>query len=171
MPSILSWSHAVLGSTPARWTAFVEQLPDELLRRPPLPGEWSAWECLHHLVETEQFVFPVRVRNFLEGRDLAAFNPEPGRHPEGVPGPQELARSFASIRQDSLKLLGSLQERDLARTARHEELGLVTLGQMLHEWAGHDLMHTVQAEQAMMQPFIQGCGPWLPYFTDHIAGK
>ena len=24
---------------------------------------------------------------------------------------------------------------------------MVTLGEMLHEWAGHDLMHTVQGER------------------------
>jgi hypothetical protein len=30
-------------------------------------------------------------------------------------------------------------------------------------------MHTVQAERAMMQPFIRGCGPWLKYFVDHLV--
>ena len=43
----------------------------------------------------------------------------------------------------------------------------ITLAELLHEWAGHDLMHTVQAERALMQPFIAGCGPWQPYFADH----
>ncbi len=28
-------------------------------------------------------------------------------------------------------------------------------------------MHTIQAERAMMQPFIAGCGPWRFYFLDH----
>jgi hypothetical protein len=28
-------------------------------------------------------------------------------------------------------------------------------------------MHTVQAERALMQPFIQACGPWQSYFIDH----
>jgi len=32
-------------------------------------------------------------------------------------------------------------------------------------------MHTVQAERALMQPFIEGCGPWRPYFRDHAAGS
>jgi hypothetical protein len=44
-------------------------------------------------------------------------------------------------------------------------------GNLLHEWGGHDLMHLVQAEQALMQPFIDGdgCGPWEVYFTQHKA--
>jgi hypothetical protein len=40
---------------------------------------------------------------------------------------------------------------------------------MLNEWAAHDLMHTVQAERAIMQPFIAGSGAWKVYFSDHIA--
>jgi hypothetical protein len=147
-------------------------LPDELLRRSPLPGEWSALECLKHLLDTEQFVFPVRVRCFLEGRDFSAFNPDAAdRKPDRILDPLEMARTFTARRRESLLLLAEVKEEDLARTARHEELGAVTLGQMLHEWAGHDLMHTVQAERAMMQPFIQGSGPWLPYFSDHVASK
>jgi hypothetical protein len=37
------------------------------------------------------------------------------------------------------------------------------------EWAGHDLMHLVQAERAVMQAFIPGSGPWRRYFSDHDA--
>ncbi|MBP2677512.1 MAG: DinB family protein, partial [Deltaproteobacteria bacterium] len=51
----------------------------------------------------------------------------------------------------------------------HQELGVVTLGEMIHEWAGHDLMHTVQGERAILQPFIDGCGPWKRYFSDHTV--
>ena len=66
-------------------------------------------------------------------------------------------------------MVQALQPGDLDRRVRHAELGPVTLSEMLHEWCGHDLMHTVQAERALMQPFIQGCGPWMKYFEDHIA--
>ena len=75
------------------------------------------------------------------------------------------------MRADSLALWDKLAESDLDRTARHSELGVVTLRELLNEWAGHDLMHTVQAERALMQPFIEGCGPWRSYFTDHIAAS
>jgi hypothetical protein len=39
------------------------------------------------------------------------------------------------------------------------------------EWAAHDLMHTVQAERAMMQSFILGSGTWRPFFLDHDVSK
>jgi hypothetical protein len=65
--------------------------------------------------------------------------------------------------------VGRLKPEDLPRTAMHPERGEVSLGELLHEWGAHDLMHTVQAERALLQPFIEGCGPWRPYFADHVA--
>lgn len=68
-------------------------------------------------------------------------------------------------------MLAEVSLADLSRQARHQELGIVSLSELVHEWAGHDLMHTVQAERALMQPFIQGCGPWQAYFRDHLVGR
>ncbi|MCL4507544.1 MAG: DinB family protein [Chloroflexi bacterium] len=161
---------SVLKTTPQRWQTLVETLPMELLSRKPAPKEWSALECLQHIVDAERYVLPVRVRAFLAGQDFPAFNPDRQGTKPGAQSPAELCADFISLRAASLALLGQLKPDDLQRTARHAELGVVTLEQMLHEWAGHDLMHTVQAERAMMQPFIRGCGPWKIYFTDHDAG-
>lgn len=164
--ALLSSIHSVLSITPARWLAITGSIPGELLSRPPAPGEWSALECLQHLLDTERYVFPARVRLFLTGRDLAAFNPDE----EGSSyqkSPAELAAEFASLRADSLKELAIVSQADLVLTARHSELGVVSLGEMLNEWAAHDLMHTVQAERALMQPFIASSGAWRVYFRDH----
>ena len=60
---------------------------------------------------------------------------------------------------------------DLSCTARHSDLGIVTLEELLHEWAAHDLMHTVQAERAILQPLILGSGPWRSYFKDHDVSQ
>ena len=53
------------------------------------------------------------------------------------------------------------------RKSRHQDLGPVTLEEMLNEWPAHDFNHTVQAERALMQPYIKGCGPWKEFFLDH----
>jgi hypothetical protein len=141
-------------------------LPLELLDRQPAPGEWSAAQCLHHLLDAERFIFPVRVRRFLAGQDLPAFFPdEEGTH--YTQPPAVLAAEFARLREASLAELAKVTDADLSRTAHHSELGMVTLDEMLHEWAAHDLMHTVQAERALMQPFIAKSGAWRSYFTDH----
>lgn len=170
MFDLLKESHAVLHTTPLHWTNLTTTLSPDLLKRLPAEGEWSAVDCLQHLIDTERWVFPVRVRAFLAGEDFPAFDPEiQGKIGSLSPSPSELAAEFAALRADSLALIETLTPADLELTAIHGELGPVTLSEMLHEWAAHDLMHTVQAERALMQPFIQGCGPWQVYFTDHVA--
>ena len=172
MENLIPTVEAVLSSTPERWLKLVDHLPPDLLGRKPKDNEWSALECLQHLLDTEQSVFPVRVRAFLAGKDFPNFDPDSqGRKPDLNLQPSKLAADFARLRSGSLDLLVKLQPSDLTRTARHSELGMVTLEELLHEWAGHDLMHTVQAERALLQPFIVGTGPWRSYFKDHDVGK
>ena len=167
MPPLFRSVLPVLATTPQRWIQLAERLPPELFQRKPAPKEWSAYDCLRHIVDTERSVFPARIGYLLRGEDFPAFNPdEKGNKPREYLTPTELAAEFAMLRAGSLELLSKVAEGDLKRTARHQELGMVTLGEMLHQWAGHDLMHTVQGERALLQPFIDGCGPWKVYFSD-----
>jgi hypothetical protein len=170
MDDLVRDAQRVLQTTPHRWRTLSQSIEPALLCRRPAPGEWSALECLHHLVEAERQVFPVRLQRFLAGRDFDAFNPDaaPAPSPDTLQA-QALASEFEQRRAESLRALSGVVAADLARTALHPELGRVTLEQMIHEWAAHDLMHTVQAERALMQPFIAGCGPWREYFLDHIV--
>jgi len=162
---------SILSTTLARWQSLAENIPADLLRRRPAPAEWSALECLLHLIDTERYVFPVRVRAFLNEQNLQAFDPETqGAKLDEHTTPAELVQKFSVLRRESLALLGTLTTGDLPRTARHSELGPVTLEQMLNEWAAHELDHTIQAERALMQPFIDACGPWQGYFkTNRIS--
>ncbi|MEW6721553.1 MAG: DinB family protein [Thermodesulfobacteriota bacterium] len=163
---------SILKTTPRRWIQIAEAIPYVLFRRSPTPGEWSAYECLQHIVDTERMVFPKRVGYLLRGEDFPAFNPgDDGTKPGIDRSPAELAKEFERLRADSIDLLLKVRTSDLEKKARHQELGMVSLREMINEWAGHDLMHTVQAERALLQPFIEECGPWKVYFSDHIVGK
>jgi hypothetical protein len=144
MENLIPCVRSILRTTPRRWNSLAETVPPELLRRAPSPGEWSALDCLQHLVDTERTVFPARITHLLRGE-------------------------FYHLRKGSLALLDRVLPADLKRKARHRELGVVTMEELIHQWAGHDLMHTVQAERALLQPFIEGTGPWQPYFADHLA--
>jgi hypothetical protein len=169
MDSILESTCALITITPERWIALARALPVELLTRPAAEHEWSAVECLQHLVDSEK-VLQFRVAAFLAGRDFSAFNPDTDGSKPGGQTPLALAEEFARLRRESLLMLGKLLPADLERRARHSELGIVTLNEMVHNWASHDLNHTVQAERALMQPFLQGCGPWKRYYGDHLIG-
>lgn len=170
MNDILEVSRTILQTTPLRWENLTQNLPSDLLNLPPAPKEWSALDCLRHLVDTDRSVFPVRIRALLAGQDFPAFDPDSqGTLTESSRSHAEVAEEFASLRAANLDLFDELKPSDLTRQARHAELGPVTMSELLHEWAAHDLMHTVQAEKALMQPFIQGCEPWRSYFLDHIV--
>jgi hypothetical protein len=170
MNTLVEQVKAVLSTTPERWQRLVSALPIDLLERPPAAGEWSALNCLQHLLDAERTLFPVRVRAFLAGQDFNDFDPQRGVAGPDVQTPELLAAAFAQSRQENLVLLSRVKDDDLGRTVQHPKLGTVTLAEMLHTWAAHDLNHTVQAERALIQPFMLGCGPWRPFFRDHEIG-
>ncbi len=161
----------ILSTTTARWLSLTETVPVGLLTRAPATNEWSALDCLRHLLDSEQMVFLVRVQALLAGLPIPAFDPDTQGRQYTAWSPGQLAAEFARLRKSNLDELEQVTIQDLTRTAQHSELGTVTLGELLHEWAAHDLNHTVQAERALMQPFILGSGPWRPYFQDHDLSK
>lgn len=169
MNTIIEHVQAVLSTTPERWQRLVNTLPVETLTRQPAAGEWSALNCLQHLLEAERALFPMRIHAFLAGQPFTAFDPNQSHADLDALTPEQLAAEFARYRQESLALLAQLKDEDLERTTQHPQFGTVTLSQMLHTWAAHDLMHTVQAERALMQPFMLNAGGWRAFFRDHEA--
>jgi hypothetical protein len=166
-PATLEAIRGVLRTTPARWLALTAQLPPAILERAPAFGEWSAVACLRHLIDLETRVFPPRLRALLAGQDFPAPGP-----PSPITGamPADLAAIFAQHRTANLDLLAGVQPADLDRAIQHPQLGPVTVRNVVYEWAAHDLMHTVQAERAVLQPFLPGTGPWRHFFEDHDLG-
>jgi hypothetical protein len=167
MENLIERIQAMLTVTPDRWHCLSQTLPADLMSRRPAPSEWSAVECLQHMIDTER-VFQFRVKCFLDGIDFPAFDPDSQGTKTGGHSPAELAGEFETLRRQSRKSIETLVETDLDRRVRHQELGPVTLREMLSEWAAHDLNHTVQAERALIQPFLLECGPWIAYFKDHL---
>lgn len=170
MTTWLADVQAVLSTTPERWQRLVSTLPIDLLTRPPATGEWSALQCLQHLLDADRLVFPVRFHAFLAGQEFVDFDPnEPHAGTESL-SPEQLVTAFARARKASLLQFKQVTDDDLGRTKQHPTLDTVTLAEMLHTWAAHDLNHTVQAERALMQPFMLGGGPWRTFFRDHEIG-
>lgn len=165
--NILQWSRSILVISPERWLKLVHSVPFEILSMRPKPDEWSAIECLQHVVDVERTSFPVRIKALLKQEPFAAFNPED--QPPKPSSTTALADEFQGLRQETLKLFDQITEADLDNQSLHAEYGMVTMRQFVNHMAGHDLNHLVQAERAMMQPFIHGCGPWVVNYDDHIV--
>ena len=94
---------AVLIATPDRWLGLTAAHSAAALERTPAPGEWSAAECLGHLIQTERDVFPRRVRSFLAGEDIAGFAPATAAGGSARPSLPELAAEFARLRAQNLE--------------------------------------------------------------------
>jgi hypothetical protein len=163
----LAWAKAILASSPQRWQFIIDTYPLELLTAQPAPNEWSALECLQHLVDCDRISTPVRLKTFMTGGGFPAFNPADDG--SGNTPSIALVAEFAALRAENMLLLENFTEVDLGKEAHHAEYGTVTLSQYLTHLAGHDLMHMVQAEQAIMQPLIKDVGPWIVNYEAHLA--
>ena len=75
MTDALDMVKAVLATTAPRWLNMTKTLPVDLLNRQPAAGEWSATECLIHLLDVEH-IFPFRVQAILAGQAIPAFDPD-----------------------------------------------------------------------------------------------
>jgi hypothetical protein len=117
----------------------------------PEPSEWSANECVGHLIEAERRGFAGRIRTILAGNPTKPVKVDGwdqvgvaiARHDDLRAG-SELAAEFDALRADSLALVRSLRQSDLGRVGDHPEVGLLAVGELLGEWVHHDRNHVRQ---------------------------
>jgi hypothetical protein len=167
MPDLIAQTLSMLRTSVDRWAA-ISRVDGELLARQPAPGEWSAIQALQHVVDTELAIFNARLLAIRAGEAFPGFDPDTEGHVHRITHTApELADQLRPMRAESLASIESLVPGDLERTGTHALLGVVTMAELLNEWAAHDTMHIVQAERALMQAFVPGSGPWRSYFADH----
>lgn len=156
----------VLSTTAPRLLALASSIPEDVLRRRPLPDEWSSYEVLHHLLDTERLVFPPRIRAFLSGDATIQNVDQNDAKWDATQSAVEITTKFAALRSETLVLIATLTPMDLSRESKHSEYGRLSLGQMLHYFPVHDLTHLVQIERALVQRLPPGIGPWASGVED-----
>jgi hypothetical protein len=140
---------AVLAQTPAAMRSRAAGLSDDVLRRRPEPGEWSALEVLGHVWDAE-VVFAFRARMILAQDEprLAGFDQDLWTE---LPRPPfaELLAAFDALRTVDLSLASATPPADWARSGMHEERGPTSFRLLLETMAGHDLAHLKQFDQTV----------------------
>lgn len=114
-------------------------------------GEWSANECVGHLIEAEQRGFAGRIRRILDApadapAALIAWDPPAvaeTRRDHERPG-SSLATEFAALRAASVEMVRALTADDLDRFGIHPHVGTLHVGELLGEWIHHDRNHIRQ---------------------------
>ena len=157
----------VAAALPSEGNSSRRILPDDLLHWKPAPARWSISEVLAHMVEIED-LYAGRVRRMLaedEPKFLRYAQPDPDSPNAGTQGDTaEILARFVAMRRNNVAFLNSMPENSGARVGHHSELGLITLLQMLCEWASHDLGHIRQvAELYRARAFYPHAGPFQKY--------
>ncbi len=153
---------SMLEKTPGLLELLLRDLSVEVLEWKPAADRWSITEVLGHMVMIEKLYEQRARRIVLE--DL----PTLAKHEGPVEGQKKSARQhmeeFVPLRRAFVFYLHSVPAAAAGRTGQHAELGTVTLSQMLHELANHDLGHLKQiAELYRAHTFYPHAGPFQKY--------
>jgi DinB superfamily len=152
----------LLEATPTILRGLMTEISEEDARWKPAPDRFSIAEVLSHLSHTEGHCWRSRVDRFL-AEDLPAFEPDDAQmhldlYREG--DPEEDFAHFEEQREINIEYLRGLPSATGSRKAMHAQAGEITLGQMLHAWALHDLGHVRQlAELVRARKYLAGAGP------------
>jgi hypothetical protein len=156
---------ALMEKTPQVLETMLGAVAPDVLRWKPTPDRWSISEVLSHLADCEDCLIERVHRIVLEDAPpLKEYEPPSEGFAAG--SPQEHLSRFTHTRRELVQFLRTLPPEVGARTAQHSKLGLVTLEQMLNEWASHDLGHIRQiAELYRARAFHPHAGPFAAYQT------
>ena len=155
---------SLLEKTPGLLELLLRDVSPELLQWKPAPQRWSIAEVLGHMAVIEQ-LYEQRARRIV-------LDDSPVLPPYVSPEESELQKKtarhylerFVGLRRAFVFYLHSIPSTAAARTGRHHEMGTITLSQMLHELANHDLGHFRQiAELYRAYAFYPHAGPFQKY--------
>lgn len=152
-PPALSPAHIadLLAASASTVVAELASLGEEGGWRPE-PGEWSANECVGHLIEVERRGFAGRIRRILAAdrpdipADLENWDPPAVAEARRDPfrSGAELAAEFDGLRADGVGLVRGLTSADMARVGVHPMVGPLRVDELLGEWVHHDRNHIRQ---------------------------
>jgi len=152
----------LLEATPAILRGLMSEISDDDARWKPAPDRFSIAEVLAHLSHSEGHCYRARVDRFL-AEELPEFEPDDAQMHLDLyenADPEEAFGDFEDERESNIELLRGLAAGTGSRKAMHRAAGEITLSQMLHEWALHDLGHIRQvAELVRARKYLAGAGP------------
>ena len=151
----------LLEATPAILHGLMSEISEEDARWKPAADRFSIAEVLSHLSHSEGHCYRSRVDRFLS-EEMPTFEPDDAQmHLEVYKNadPEEDFGHFEDQRETNIELLRGLPAEAGNRKALHRAAGEITLAQMLHEGALHDLGHIRQiAELVRARKYLAGAG-------------
>jgi hypothetical protein len=152
----------LLEATPTILRGLMAELSAGDVRWKPAPDRFSVGEVLAHLSHAEGHCYRARLDRFLseENPEFAGDHAEQHLELYRDMDPDDAFDHFEEQRETNIEALRDLPPGAGDRHAVHEKVGPITLAQMLHEWALHDLGHIRQiAELVRARKYLPGAGP------------
>lgn len=151
----------LLEATPEILRGLMAGLSDEDARWKPAPDRFSVAEVLAHLSHSEGHCYRMRLDRFMS-ESLPEFEPDDAQMYLDLyrdVDPEDAFDHFEEQRETNIEYLRNLPSAAGQRKALHREYGEITLSEMLHEWALHDLGHVRQiAELVRARKYLAGAG-------------
>jgi hypothetical protein len=153
-PTLVAALLDALERAPALVIPLVRQADPSIVKRRPVPGEWSVHENACHLAE----VHPLFVRRL--DLMLAETNPEIKSYDPGRDDPddallkvdlEDALGRFAHDRGRLVMRLRTLRPEDWMRTARHDEYNAYSIFTMFRHLALHDFHHAYRIEELLLR--------------------
>ena len=150
-----------LEATPEILRGLMCELSEQDARWKPAPDRFSVAEVLAHLSHSESHCYRPRLDRFMN-EERPEFKPDDAQFYLDLyrdADPEDSFAHFEEQRETNIEFLRNLPEGSGDRAALHQEAGEITMAQMLHEWAMHDLGHIRQiAELVRARKHLAGAG-------------
>jgi DinB family protein len=158
---------AVIGQTPAVLRVLLAGLPSAVLLQPNEEG-WSLKDIVAHLHDVESAAFVERIQRMLsEDRPFIRSIDPPARLAAGnyaERGLTELLDELTGQRAEHVSWLRSLTTADLVRRGQHDEVGEITVADVVHQWPAHDLTHLRQIAVMLHEHFAPLMGATRAFY-------
>ena len=158
---LLSAALDVFASTPETMRALLGKLPEEAVSRPGVEG-WSAKDVVAHLVSLHGPTLVDRITPILEqheppiaNADEAAILEASGLRAKPL---ADLLDRFERNRVEAVAWLRGLSDEQLRRVGIHSAAGRVSVADLIHHKAWHDLLHIEQVCQILAAPLDERRG-------------
>ena len=152
----------LLEAAPAILRGLMCELSSEDAQWKPAPDRFSVAEVLAHLSHSEGHCYRLRLDRFMT-EDMPELEPDDAQMHLALYRNADFDEAFGrfeSERSANVGLLRGLSAEAGRRVARHLSADVITLSEMLHEWALHDLGHIRQiAELVRARCYRAGAGP------------
>jgi hypothetical protein len=152
----------LLEATPDILRGLMAGISEEDARWKPAADRFSIAEVLSHLSHSEAHCYRARLDRFL-AEERPELEPDDAQMHLDVyrnADPEEDFAHFEDQREVNIEFLRGLPAETGGRKALHRSAGEITLSQMLHEWALHDIGHIRQiAELVRARKYLAGAGP------------